>query len=79
MATVIDTAMREQLLERRHRLEAAAAEGEEAARLRRLLGEVDAALARMDGETFGLCEVCHDPVEPDRLLADPLPASASAA
>jgi sigma-B regulation protein RsbU (phosphoserine phosphatase) len=72
MATVIDTAMREQLLERRHRLEEAAAEVEDAAQLRRLLGEVDAALARMDGATYGLCEVCHDPVEADRLLADPL-------
>src|SRR5215216_489006 len=72
MATVIDSAMREQLLERRHRLEAAAAEGEDAAQLRRLLGEVDAALARMDEKTFGLCEICQAPVEADRLIADPL-------
>ena len=72
MATVIDSAMREQLLERRHRLEAASAHGEDAARLRGLLGEVDAALARMDEKTYGLCEICHDPVEAERLLADPL-------
>lgn len=72
MATVIDTAMRGQLVERRRRLEAAAAGADDEAQLRRLLGEVDAALARMDGATYGLCEVCHDPVEAERLLADPL-------
>ena len=37
-----------------------------------LLAEVDAALARFDNGTFGLCEECHDPIEPERLLADPL-------
>jgi sigma-B regulation protein RsbU (phosphoserine phosphatase) len=72
MATVIDSTMREQLLGRRHRLEAAAFETDDAAQLRRLLGEVDAALARMEEETYGLCEVCQDPLEADRLLADPL-------
>ena len=72
MATVIDSAMREQLLERRSRLEAASFEVGDAAQLRRLLGEVDAALARMEGATYGLCEVCRDPVEAERLMADPL-------
>ena len=72
MATVIDAAMREQLLERRHRLEVAAVEVEDGGQLRRLLGEVDAALARMEQKTYGLCEVCHDPLEAERLLADPL-------
>jgi sigma-B regulation protein RsbU (phosphoserine phosphatase) len=72
MATVIDAAMRGQLLDRRHRLEVAAVETDDAAQLRHLLGEVDAALARMEEATFGLCEVCHDPVEAERLIADPL-------
>jgi sigma-B regulation protein RsbU (phosphoserine phosphatase) len=40
--------------------------------LSRLLEEVDAALHRMDIGTYGLCEVCHDPVETERLIADPL-------
>jgi phosphoserine phosphatase RsbU/P len=26
----------------------------------------------MDKGGFGLCEICHDPIERDRLLADPL-------
>ena len=37
-----------------------------------LLREVDSALERMDKGTYGLCQECHDPVEQDRLLADPL-------
>src|SRR6185369_6215688 len=40
--------------------------------LTRLLHEVDAALLRMDNGIYGLCEVCHDTVETERLLADPL-------
>jgi len=40
--------------------------------VQRLLLEVDAALARMDAGTFGICETCHDAIEDDRLLVDPL-------
>jgi sigma-B regulation protein RsbU (phosphoserine phosphatase) len=72
MATVIDVALREQLLSRRQRLEVVIDEADDAAHLRRLLDEVDAALGRLDVGDFGLCEVCHDPVEPERLLTDPL-------
>jgi sigma-B regulation protein RsbU (phosphoserine phosphatase) len=38
----------------------------------RLLEEVDAALARMDAGTYGICEMCDEPIEPERLMADPL-------
>jgi phosphoserine phosphatase RsbU/P len=72
MATVIDAAMRDQLIERRHRLEAAVVVRDEETQLRQLLEEVDAALARMDEGLFGICEVCNDPVEAERLIADPL-------
>lgn len=41
-------------------------------RLRSLIDEVDAALGRLDDGTFGLCQACGEPVETDRLLADPL-------
>jgi RNA polymerase-binding transcription factor DksA len=71
-ATVIDSALREQLLERRGRLETAADHNGEESQLRRLLEEVDAALARMEEETFGLCQVCHSPVEAERIMTDPL-------
>jgi sigma-B regulation protein RsbU (phosphoserine phosphatase) len=72
MATVIDDSLREQLIERRERLRLTTLMSGEDAELTRLLAEVDAALRRMDNGTYGLCEACHDPVEPERLLADPL-------
>ena len=72
MATVIDDSFREQLLDRRSRLQTTASMSGEDAELRRLLEEVDAALARMDNGSYGLCEVCHDPIEAERLIADPL-------
>lgn len=68
MATVPEVAFREQLTLRRERLRGAAGAGAVAA----LLAEVDAALARLDAGSFGLCETCHDPIEAERLLADPL-------
>lgn len=72
MVTAIEPLLREQLIDRRHRLEDAASAFHRPAELTRLLQEVDAALHRMDVGTYGLCEVCHDPVETERLIADPL-------
>ena len=37
-----------------------------------MLQEVDTALERLESGTYGLCEVCHDPVEAERLIANPL-------
>ncbi|HVQ39244.1 MAG TPA: SpoIIE family protein phosphatase [Pyrinomonadaceae bacterium] len=72
MVTAIEPLLREQLIDRRHRLEAAANGFQRPAELTRLLVEVDAALNRMDLGTYGICEVCQDSVETERLLADPL-------
>ena len=72
MATVTNDLMVQQLTERKRRLESAVAQAPGDQQFGRLLSEVDAALARVSAGTFGLCEVCHDPVEPERLLADPL-------
>jgi sigma-B regulation protein RsbU (phosphoserine phosphatase) len=69
---VTENYLRDQLLERRHRLEAVLPGTSEHAQLTQLLTEVDSALERMDKGSYGICEVCHDPVEKDRLLADPL-------
>jgi len=44
----------------------------ESTQLRRLLSDVDLALSNLDNGTYGLCETCHDPIEPERLMADPL-------
>lgn len=62
----------DRLLDRRQRLEEARQQLPGAAELDRLLQEVDLALGRLEAGTFGLCEVCHDTIETDRLLADPL-------
>lgn len=72
MVTAIEPLLREQLIDRRQKLKAATNAFHRPAELTRLMEEVDAALHRMDIGTYGLCEVCHDPVEPERLLADPL-------
>jgi sigma-B regulation protein RsbU (phosphoserine phosphatase) len=62
----------DQLIDRKRRLETAAATLPASGDVRRLLREVDAALQRIELGSFGLCETCHDPIETDRLLADPL-------
>jgi len=60
-------------LERRHRrLQTALKSSPAEPSLSLLLDQVDAALSRMDNGKFGLCEICSDPIERDRLLADPL-------
>jgi sigma-B regulation protein RsbU (phosphoserine phosphatase) len=72
MADVTETYLRDQLLARRQRLESAIGAGRETTSLLQLLNEVDSALDRMKAGTYGLCETCHDPVEKERLMADPL-------
>lgn len=63
---------RSQLIERRSRIEAIRSSVSESPDLARLLGEVDAALERMERGTYGICDACHDTIEKDRLMADPL-------
>ena len=70
--TVIDTAFREQLLDRREKLQSAASGVSRNGEFAHLLKEVDIALMRLDEGSYGLCESCLAPVETDRLLADPL-------
>jgi sigma-B regulation protein RsbU (phosphoserine phosphatase) len=72
MASPVESLLRDQLTERREKLESAATAVPGDEQVRRLLREVDAALARMDDGTFGICESCHETIEADRLVADPL-------
>jgi sigma-B regulation protein RsbU (phosphoserine phosphatase) len=72
MATLEIAFLHNQLAERRRRLEEAIALAPQNGSLAGLLREVDSALDRMANGSYGLCEVCHDTVEQDRLLADPL-------
>jgi sigma-B regulation protein RsbU (phosphoserine phosphatase) len=72
MATHYEDAVRTQLLTRRGKLEGAIHLFPARSDLTSLLQEVDAALSRMDLGSFGMCEVCHEPIEPERLAEDPL-------
>lgn len=72
MATVEMDFLRGQIEERKRRLETVLARTPGDAELEALLREVDSALDRYAAGTYGLCETCHDTVERDRLLADPL-------
>jgi sigma-B regulation protein RsbU (phosphoserine phosphatase) len=60
-----------ELIERRTKLETAAARSD-ADQLAELLDAVDEALHRMEHGNFGICEVCDAPIESDILLDDPL-------
>jgi phosphoserine phosphatase RsbU/P len=75
VSEVSDVYIREQLEKRRQELSAAvssAAPTVPAAYLMNLLSDVDSALQRLDDGTYGICAECHESVEKDRLLADPL-------
>jgi len=72
MATLEISFLHNQLEDRKRRLQEAIALAPQNGGLAGLLREVDAALQRMAKGSFGICLECHDPVEQDRLLADPL-------
>jgi len=66
------TFLREQLVHRRGRLQSVIATRRAGNGLVELLSEVDSALERMENGTYGICEVCHETVEAERLIVDPL-------
>ena len=72
MITADQTYLRTELEKRRERLHTALHSPTADASLSQLLTAVDDALRRIDQGTFGLCETCHESVEAERLLADPL-------
>lgn len=72
MTEILDTEIREELQTRRQKLETALRRKPEDATLNGLLEQVDAALDRLEGGGYGLCEACGDPIEPERLRVDPL-------
>jgi sigma-B regulation protein RsbU (phosphoserine phosphatase) len=72
MATPEIAFLNNQLQERKRRLEQAIALAPQTGGLAGLLHEVDSALERMEKGTYGICEACHEPVEEDQLMMDPL-------
>jgi phosphoserine phosphatase RsbU/P len=71
LGDITESLIREQLLVRRDRLESAIA-SKPGSDLVQLLDQVDAALERMDTGNYGICDVCHEPLEEERLIVDPL-------
>jgi sigma-B regulation protein RsbU (phosphoserine phosphatase) len=63
--------LRPKIIERRARLQAVAG-SVSAEYVNDLLAEIDAALQRIDDGSYGRCETCHDPIEPDQLERNPL-------
>ncbi len=72
MATVANNYFQGALEDRKRRLVAAMAGASGDEQLGYLLTEVDAALGRLADGSFGMCEECHDSIEQERLVADPL-------
>ncbi len=72
MAEYVGAVTRDDLLDRRSRLERSLVSRPNDPQFSRLLREVDGALERMAAGTYGLCEVCREPIEAERLAADPL-------
>ena len=72
MAGVGDAYFQKQLTVRKEQLESVNTRNGASAEINRLMAEVDAALARLDNGTFGICEVCGGELDSERLLADPL-------
>lgn len=77
-AGVTDPYIRRQLEVRRSHVQTAISQAPggppaaQAAPLTELLYEVESAIQRMDSGTYGICEACHDTIEKERLIADPL-------
>lgn len=72
MATTEISYLRNELELRRERLVEASRVAVGDLSITQLLASVDAALSRMQAGTFGICEECHESIEADRLLSDPL-------
>jgi sigma-B regulation protein RsbU (phosphoserine phosphatase) len=63
--------IRDELARRRERLVIARSTLQPSDELTRLLREVDSALERINNGSYGLCDECHEQIEPDRLISDP--------
>lgn len=72
MPEITEPYIREQLQIRRQELSQAATACARPGVCTDLLNEVNAAIVRIDEGTYGICESCHESIEKERLIADPL-------
>lgn len=70
--SVFDAAVQEELVGRLQTLRRVSLENGNTSDFARVLEEVDAALKRYEEGTYGICETCHEPMNVDTMLADPL-------
>lgn len=64
--------IRTQLLHRRDRLQEFIREERKSPQIVKLLQDVDLALERLNDGSYGLCEICHEDIEPSYLRVEPL-------
>ncbi len=72
MSGLIEEMFARQLEERKQRLQEAATRASDTRQIHDLLEDVDRALAKISAGNYGLCESCHEPIEPERLAFDPM-------
>ncbi len=75
MSATTDPYIREQLVKRQQEIAAAMeaiGRSLDIDPFQDLLQEVGSAIQRIDEGTYGICDECHDSIEKDRLIADPL-------
>jgi sigma-B regulation protein RsbU (phosphoserine phosphatase) len=60
------------LLDRKKKLAVSARDYSSVSEIKKLISDIDDAIIRIKNGTYGFCEVCNDPIEMDRLEADPL-------
>lgn len=72
MATTENSYFLNELQNRRQRLASVSLETGSDTSLQELLDNVDQAIARLEEGTFGICEECHESIERERLICDPL-------
>jgi sigma-B regulation protein RsbU (phosphoserine phosphatase) len=72
MSPISESYVQEQLQVRRARLVEAIQYSGRDPLISSLLQQVDEALGRLQQGSFGVCDFCHDGIEADRLMADPL-------
>ena len=70
--TVFDAAVQEELLGRLQKLRKVSLENGNAPDFGRFIEEVDAAIAKFEEGTYGICEECHESMNVEVMLADPL-------
>jgi sigma-B regulation protein RsbU (phosphoserine phosphatase) len=72
MATYLDASIKNQLVTRRERLKEFLEDERKTPQLIKLMHDVDAALERLNDGSYGICDICHESIEPEYLRVEPL-------